>query len=138
MRLWGLVSSEAERKALIALAEGVPGVARVVDEMIPTTESALQNSVNPHECSLEVRISRVVSLKFNSTAVRFLGDLWTHPPAQEKFARAAPRAVANQFAAVHARHQGATVIADTASRRLPAAQGRKTNFAGPTTDSRPT
>ncbi len=32
--LWGLVGSEAERKALIALAEGVPGVARVSDEMI--------------------------------------------------------------------------------------------------------
>jgi osmotically-inducible protein OsmY len=33
--LWGLVGSEAERKALIALAEGVPGVSDVVDEMIP-------------------------------------------------------------------------------------------------------
>jgi CBS domain-containing protein len=34
--LWGLISSEAERKALIALAEGVPGVTQVIDEMIPT------------------------------------------------------------------------------------------------------
>jgi CBS domain-containing protein len=33
--LWGLISSEAERKALIALAEGVPGVTQVTDEMIP-------------------------------------------------------------------------------------------------------
>jgi len=33
--LWGLISSEAERKALIALAEGVPGVTQVIDEMIP-------------------------------------------------------------------------------------------------------
>jgi CBS domain-containing protein len=32
---WGLVGSAAERKALIALAEGVPGVTGVVDEMIP-------------------------------------------------------------------------------------------------------
>jgi CBS domain-containing protein len=32
--LWGLVGSEAERKALLALAEDVPGVARVSDEMI--------------------------------------------------------------------------------------------------------
>jgi osmotically-inducible protein OsmY len=33
--LWGLVGSEAERKALAALAEEVPGVVRVSDEMIP-------------------------------------------------------------------------------------------------------
>jgi len=35
VHLWGLVASEQERKALIALAEGVPGVVRVSDEMIP-------------------------------------------------------------------------------------------------------
>jgi CBS domain-containing protein len=35
VHLWGLVGSEVERKALLALAEGVPGVARVSDEMIP-------------------------------------------------------------------------------------------------------
>ena len=35
VHLWGLISSDAERKALIALAEGVPGVTQVVDEMIP-------------------------------------------------------------------------------------------------------
>jgi predicted transcriptional regulator len=34
VHLWGLVGSEAERKALVALAEGVPGVVRVSDEMI--------------------------------------------------------------------------------------------------------
>ena len=33
--VWGLVGSPSERKALIALAEGVPGVTRVRDEMIP-------------------------------------------------------------------------------------------------------
>jgi CBS domain-containing protein len=33
--LWGLVGSDNERTALVALAEGVPGVARVSDEMIP-------------------------------------------------------------------------------------------------------
>jgi osmotically-inducible protein OsmY len=33
--LWGLVGSESERKALTALAEEVPGVVRVSDEMIP-------------------------------------------------------------------------------------------------------
>jgi osmotically-inducible protein OsmY len=32
--LWGLVGSPAERKALLALAEDVPGVSRVCDEMI--------------------------------------------------------------------------------------------------------
>jgi CBS domain-containing protein len=35
VHLWGLVGSGAERKALVALAEEVPGVARVSDEMIP-------------------------------------------------------------------------------------------------------
>jgi CBS domain-containing protein len=35
VHLWGLVGSETERKALLALAEGVPGVSRVADEMIP-------------------------------------------------------------------------------------------------------
>ena len=35
VHLWGLVGSEAERKALLALAETVPGVSRVADEMIP-------------------------------------------------------------------------------------------------------
>jgi len=34
VHLWGLVGSEAERKALLALAEGVPGVSRVADEMM--------------------------------------------------------------------------------------------------------
>jgi osmotically-inducible protein OsmY len=35
VHLWGLVGSKAERNALLALAEGVPGVARVSDETIP-------------------------------------------------------------------------------------------------------
>src|SRR5262245_56279831 len=35
VHLWGLVASEEERKALVALAEGVPGVVRVSDEMVP-------------------------------------------------------------------------------------------------------
>ena len=34
VHLWGLVGSEAERRALLALAEGVPGVSRVADEMM--------------------------------------------------------------------------------------------------------
>jgi len=34
VHLWGLVGSPEERKALLALAENVPGVARVSDEMI--------------------------------------------------------------------------------------------------------
>jgi CBS domain-containing protein len=34
VHLWGLVGSEAERKALLALAEGVPGVSGVRDEII--------------------------------------------------------------------------------------------------------
>jgi hypothetical protein len=35
VHLWGLVGSEAERKAPVAIAEGVRGVAEVIDEMIP-------------------------------------------------------------------------------------------------------
>jgi CBS domain-containing protein len=35
VHLWGLVGSEAEHRALLALAEEVPGVASVSDEMIP-------------------------------------------------------------------------------------------------------
>jgi len=33
VHLWGLISSDSERKALTALAESTPGVTRVVDEM---------------------------------------------------------------------------------------------------------
>jgi CBS domain-containing protein len=35
VHIWGLVGSPAERKALLALAESVPGVKQVRDEMIP-------------------------------------------------------------------------------------------------------
>jgi CBS domain-containing protein len=35
VHLWGLVGSEAEHKALLALAQGVSGVSSVSDEMIP-------------------------------------------------------------------------------------------------------
>ena len=35
VHLWGLIGSPAERTALIALAEDVPGVTEVIDEMIP-------------------------------------------------------------------------------------------------------
>jgi len=35
VHLWGLVGSESERKALTALAQNVPGVSDVADEMIP-------------------------------------------------------------------------------------------------------
>lgn len=35
VHLWGLVGSAAEHKALLALAEGVPGVVGISDEMIP-------------------------------------------------------------------------------------------------------
>jgi CBS domain-containing protein len=35
VHLWGLVGSPEEHKALVALAEGVPGVVSVADEMIP-------------------------------------------------------------------------------------------------------
>jgi osmotically-inducible protein OsmY len=34
VHLWGLVGSKSEHEALLALAEGVPGVSRVADEMI--------------------------------------------------------------------------------------------------------
>ncbi len=35
VHLWGLIDSPEERKALFALAESVPGVQRVADELIP-------------------------------------------------------------------------------------------------------
>lgn len=35
VHLWGLVGSPAERKALFALAESVPGVRSIADELIP-------------------------------------------------------------------------------------------------------
>jgi osmotically-inducible protein OsmY len=35
VHLWGLLGSQQEHKALVALAEGVPGVVSVSDEMIP-------------------------------------------------------------------------------------------------------
>jgi CBS domain-containing protein len=35
VHLWGLVGSQAERRALLTLAEGAPEVSRVLDEMIP-------------------------------------------------------------------------------------------------------
>jgi CBS domain-containing protein len=35
VHIWGLVGSDSERKALVALAEAVPGVKHVFDEMIP-------------------------------------------------------------------------------------------------------
>jgi osmotically-inducible protein OsmY len=35
VHVWGLVGSDSERKALVALAEDVPGVTQVIDEMIP-------------------------------------------------------------------------------------------------------
>ncbi len=35
VHLWGLVGSQEEYKALVAVAEGVPGVVSVADEMIP-------------------------------------------------------------------------------------------------------
>jgi CBS domain-containing protein len=34
VHLWGLVGSEAERKALVALAESVPGVTKVIDKTV--------------------------------------------------------------------------------------------------------
>jgi osmotically-inducible protein OsmY len=34
VHLWGLVGSPEEHKALLALAEGIPGVRKISDEMI--------------------------------------------------------------------------------------------------------
>jgi CBS domain-containing protein len=63
VHLWGLVGSEAERKALLAIAEGVSGVTTVVDEMIPAislvsvakcvnlTESVMELTANPRPLS---------------------------------------------------------------------------------------
>ena len=46
--VWGLVGTEAERKALLSLAESVPGVSRVADEMIrPTVDAASEATGTP-------------------------------------------------------------------------------------------
>jgi hypothetical protein len=42
VHLWGLVRSEDERKALVVLAEGVPGVTNVVDENFPQAGRTLR------------------------------------------------------------------------------------------------
>jgi CBS domain-containing protein len=42
VHLWGLVGSEDERKALVILAEGVPGVTKVVDETILLVRSDVE------------------------------------------------------------------------------------------------
>lgn len=47
VHLWGLVRSEDERKALVVLAEGVPGVTKVVDETIQLVFSDLTRSMPP-------------------------------------------------------------------------------------------
>ena len=39
VHLWGLVGSDAERKALVVVAEGVPGVTRVIDETMQLIKS---------------------------------------------------------------------------------------------------
>ena len=44
MHLWGLVGSDAERKALVVLAERVPGVTKVVDETITPLWSDAERS----------------------------------------------------------------------------------------------
>ena len=44
VHLWGLVGSDAERKALIALAEDVQGVSNVTDEMIASLKQELKKA----------------------------------------------------------------------------------------------
>ena len=39
VHLWGLVGSDAERKALVVVAEGVPGVTKVIDETMQLIRS---------------------------------------------------------------------------------------------------
>jgi CBS domain-containing protein len=51
VHLWGLVGSDAERKALVVVAEGVPGVTKVVDE----TMQLIQSDVEPVDHSGEDR-----------------------------------------------------------------------------------
>lgn len=49
VHLWGLVRSEDERKALVVLAEGVPGVTKVVDETIQLVFSDPNTLDAPHD-----------------------------------------------------------------------------------------
>jgi hypothetical protein len=72
VHLWGLVHSEDERKALIAVAEGVPGVTKVVDETIELVLSdpdTVDGSSNDRDAQVAVATAATVALVGIGTAV---------------------------------------------------------------------
>jgi CBS domain-containing protein len=72
VHLWGLVHSEDERKALIVLAEGVPGVTNVVDETIQLVLSdpdTVHSSYNDHDARAAVATAATVAVVGIGTAV---------------------------------------------------------------------
>jgi CBS domain-containing protein len=72
VHLWGLVHSEDERKALIALAEGVPGVTKVVDETMQLVLSApdtVDGSDQDRDAQVAVATAATVAVVGIGTAV---------------------------------------------------------------------
>ena len=72
VHLWGLVRSEDERKALIVLAEGVPGVTKVVDETIQLVLSdpdTVDSSYNDRDAQVAVATAATVAAVGIGTAV---------------------------------------------------------------------
>jgi len=62
VHLWGLVGSEAERKALVVLAEGVPGVTKVVDETIELVWSDREERDRARDHNTEVATAATVAV----------------------------------------------------------------------------
>ena len=72
VHLWGLVHSEDERKALISVAEGVPGVTKVVDETIELVLSdpdTVDGSSNDRDAQVAVATAATVAVVGIGTAV---------------------------------------------------------------------
>jgi hypothetical protein len=70
--LWGLVRSEDERKALIVLAEGVPGVTKVIDETIQlflSDPDTVDRSDYDHDAQVAVATAATVVVVGIGTAV---------------------------------------------------------------------
>jgi BON domain len=72
VHLWGLVRSEDERKALIVLAEGVPGVTKVVDEtiqLILSDPNTVDGSHNDRDAQVAAATAATVAVVAIGTAV---------------------------------------------------------------------
>jgi len=62
VHLWGLVRSEDERKALVVLAEGVPGVTKVVDETIQLVLSDHPSAADDSDDDRDVQLATAATI----------------------------------------------------------------------------